>query len=71
MARSTTHATRRLVGLTEAAAYAGASTKTIRRRISDGTITGYRMGAKSIRVDLNEIDDRLLRPIPTTGGDAA
>lgn len=51
------------------AVHAGVSQKTIRRRIADGTLTGYRMGPRLIRVDLNELD-ALLRPIPTAG-DAA
>lgn len=58
---------RRLASIQTGADYADVSTKTIRRRISDGTLTGYRMGPRLIRVDLNELDD-LLRPIPTVGG---
>lgn len=61
---------RRLVGLPEAAAYAGCSTKTLRRRVADGSITAYRMGPRLLRIDLNELD-AALRPIPTAGGDAA
>jgi len=38
--------------------------KTIRRRISGGDLTGYRMGPRIIRVDLNEVA-ALLHPIPT------
>ena len=64
---SNTRAPRRhLVSLAEAAEQAGCNPKTIRRRISDGSLTGYRMGPRLIRVDLNELD-RLLRPIPTAG----
>lgn len=58
---------RRLESIHHAAEYAGVSTKTIRRRIADGSLTGYRMGPRLIRVDLNELDG-LLRPIPTAGG---
>ena len=54
---------RRLVGIAEAAEYAGVCTKTIRRRISDGTITGYRLGARVIRVLLNALDEAR-RPTP-------
>lgn len=33
------------------------SPRTIRRRIADGTITGYRIpGTRAIRVDMNEIE---------------
>lgn len=58
---------RRLASINQAAEYAACSTKTIRRRIADGSLTGYRMGRRIIRVDLNELD-QLLRPIPTTTG---
>jgi len=57
------------VPIAAGAVHAGVSQKTIRRRIADGTLTGYRMGPRLIRVDLNELD-ALLRPIPTAG-DAA
>jgi excisionase family DNA binding protein len=63
-------AIRRLDSIQNAAAYAGVSTKTIRRRISDGSLTGFRMGPRLLRVDLNELD-AMLRPIPTAGGHRA
>lgn len=59
---------RRLESIPHAADYLGVSTKTIRRRIADGSLTGYRAGPRLIRVDLNEVD-RLLKPIPSAGGD--
>jgi excisionase family DNA binding protein len=58
---------RRLVSPGDAATYIGVHEKTIRRRISDGTITGYSIGKRAVRVDLNEIDEKLLRRIPTAG----
>lgn len=70
MAKSTNSHQRRLVSIGQAAEYAGVSTKTIRRRIADGTLTGYRLGSRIIRVDLDAVDG-LLRPIPAAGGDAA
>jgi excisionase family DNA binding protein len=60
---------RRLASIAGAADYAAVSTKTIRRRISDGSLTGYRMGPRVIRVDLNELDG-LLRPIPAAKADS-
>lgn len=63
-------ATRRLVSTTEAADYIGCHPLTIRRRIADGTLTGYRMGPRMLRVDLDELD-AALRPIPTARGGAA
>ncbi|WP_155269466.1 excisionase family DNA-binding protein [Mycobacterium avium] len=32
------------------------TSRTIRQMIADGRLTGYRSGARLIRVDLNEID---------------
>jgi len=42
----------------------GCSTRTVRRYIADGRLTGYRMGPRLIRVDMAEVD-ALLSPIPT------
>ncbi len=72
MARTTRRTPRRLVRLVPGAEYAQQSVKTLRRRIADGTITGYRAGPKLIMVDLDEIDSVLIRPIPAARrGDAA
>jgi len=54
---------RRLVSLLDAAEFAGVHPRTIRRRVADGTLTGYRMGPRLLRIDLNELD-AMLRPIP-------
>lgn len=53
---------RRFASIQHTAEYADVNVKTIRRRISDGSLTGYRMGPRLIRVDLREVD-ALLRPI--------
>jgi excisionase family DNA binding protein len=58
---------KRLASINGAAAYCGLHPRTIRRRIADGTLTGHRAGPRVIRVDLNEVDERLLQPIPTAG----
>ena len=65
-----TQTARRLVPLDSAADHLGVSPRTLRRRIADGSITGYRMGPRIIRVDLNEVE-ALLTPIPTAAGTAA
>jgi excisionase family DNA binding protein len=70
MAKSAKTATRRLASINQAAEYAAVSTKTIRRRIADGTLTGYRMGSRIIRIDLDEIDE-VLTVIPTRSTDPA
>ncbi|PMC75532.1 helix-turn-helix domain-containing protein [Brachybacterium sp. UMB0905] len=49
----------------EAAEYLGASTKFVRALIARGDLTGYRIGARQIRLDLREID-QALAPIPTS-----
>lgn len=48
-----------------AAARLGVNPKTLRRRIADGRLTGYRLGSL-VRLDPREVD-ALLRPIPTVG----
>jgi excisionase family DNA binding protein len=58
---------RRLVSIPVAAEAADVCTKTIRRWIAEGRITGYRVGARLIKVDLDELESTF-RPI---GGGAA
>jgi hypothetical protein len=53
-----------LVSLAVAAGLFRISIKTVRRRISDGTVHGYNVG-RLIRVDLEELRDRMLVEIPT------
>ncbi len=53
-----------LVTLQAAAELLKVSPKTLRRRIADGTVTGYRVG-RLIRVDLDELGRALVRAIPT------
>ena len=60
-----------LVTLAAAAEIAAVNPKTIRRRIADGTLAGYRIGPRLLRVDLNEVEAKLLRRIPSGGADAA
>lgn len=60
---------RRLRKIQPAAEYADVHPRTIRRRIADGSLTGYRFGPRVLLVDLNELD-ALLRPIPTAGSAA-
>ena len=53
-----------LVPLAVAAENLGVSVKTIRRRIADGTVRGYRVG-RLIRVDLDELRQSLVVEMPT------
>ncbi len=66
LANKQTH--KHFVSIAEAAEAVGVHPRTIRRRISDGSLIGYRTGPRLIRVDRNDVD-ALLRPIPTAGGD--
>ena len=59
---------RRYASFAEAAEYAGPHERTLRRYVIDGRLTGYRVGPKILRVDLDEVD-RLFRPV-ATGRDA-
>ena len=52
------------MSLAVAAAYADVSTRTLRRYISHGRLTGYRVGPRLVKIDLNEVD-AMVRPIPT------
>jgi excisionase family DNA binding protein len=57
---------RRIASINDAAEYAGVSTKTIRRYVSAGRLTGYRFGPRLIKINLAEVDV-LLKPVPTVG----
>lgn len=46
----------RYASLGDAAVYAGFSIRTLRRYISQGRLTGYRVGEQAIRVKLDDID---------------
>jgi excisionase family DNA binding protein len=52
------------ISLQEAAQVTGLSTRTIRRRISDGTVPAYQLGKSSIRIRLDELE-KALRRIPS------
>ena len=52
------------VSLDEAADMMSLSTRTIRRRISDGTIPAYQCGRRSIRIRVDELE-AALRRIPS------
>lgn len=52
------------VSLDEAAHIMSLSTRTIRRRISDGTIPAYQCGKRPIRIRLDELE-AALRRIPS------
>ena len=49
------------LSLEEAAEVMSLSTRTIRRRISDGTIPAYQCGRRPIRIRLDDLEDALRR----------
>lgn len=62
------HAPRKRLGsVAECADEFGLSTKTVRRRIADGTVPAYRVG-RLIKIDLDAAAAALLRPIPSAAG---
>lgn len=67
---ATTSKRKQLGSLSEGADVLGCSTKTLRRYIAAGILTGYRVGPRNLRVDLAEVE-ALARPIPAASGDAA
>ena len=54
----------RLIDVKASAQRLAVSPQTIRRMISRGDLTAYRVGPKLLRLDADELD-RIARPIPT------
>ena len=54
------------ISLEQAAEITEQSVKTIRRRISDGTIPAYRFGPRQIRIKLEDLE-ATARRIPSAG----
>jgi excisionase family DNA binding protein len=54
------------LSIEEAAEVMSLSTKTIRRRISDGLIPAYRCGRRNIRIRLDELE-AAFRKLPAAG----
>ncbi|WP_392545267.1 helix-turn-helix transcriptional regulator [Oryzobacter telluris] len=62
----TTNPRREYESLAEAAERTGVSIRTLRRRISSGQLTAYRLGQRVIRVHPDDVDQLLMR-IPAAG----
>ena len=60
----TTRALPIYLSIEEAADVMSLSTRTIRRRISDGTIPAYRCGRRNVRIRMDELE-AALRRVPT------
>jgi excisionase family DNA binding protein len=52
------------VSLEQAAEITAQSVKTIRRRVSDGTLPAYRLGPRAIRIRLDDLE-AMARRLPT------
>lgn len=57
---------RRFVTIDEASGYTGLAPRTLRDYITQGRLTGYRVGPRALRFDLDELE-QLFRPIPAGG----
>lgn len=64
MAKRTTP--RRLAPLGAAADRLAVHPRTVRRMIANGQLTGYRVGDRMVRVDMDEVD-QIAKPIPAAG----
>jgi excisionase family DNA binding protein len=47
---------RRYAKISEAAAYIGVTERTVFTMLDDGRLTGYRLGKRVLRIDLNQVD---------------
>jgi excisionase family DNA binding protein len=57
-----------MVSIAAAADHYGVSRQTVRRWIASGKITAYRVDPRLIRVDLEEIEARIIHTVPTVNG---
>ena len=55
----------KLVSIAAAADHYGVSQQTVRRWIASGRITADRVGPRLIRVDLDEIEAKIIHTVPT------
>jgi len=55
---------RRYASVKTAAEIYDINPRTVRRWISEGRITGYKIGAMLVKVDLNELEEKIVRVIP-------
>jgi excisionase family DNA binding protein len=58
----------KMVSIAAAADHYGVSRQTVRRWIASGKITAYRVDPRLIRVDLEEIEARIIHTVPTVNG---
>jgi excisionase family DNA binding protein len=66
--KSRTTLSRHLISINQAADRLGVNPRTIRRMVSRGQLTAYRVGNKIVRLDSDDVD-ALPHRIPTAPGD--
>lgn len=64
MPRKSQQPARRYASVDTAAEIYDVNPRTVRRWISEGRVTGYKIGAMLVKVDLNEVDEKIVRVIP-------
>jgi excisionase family DNA binding protein len=64
MSRKSQQPARRYASVKIAAEIYDVNPRTVRRWISEGRITGYKIGAMLVKVDLNELEEKIVRVIP-------
>lgn len=62
MRRSAEPRPRRWATTAEAAAYAHVSPRTMERYVLERYVPSYRIRGRTVRIDLDDVDTRLLRP---------
>ena len=58
----------KMVSIAAAADHYGVSRQTVRRWIASGRITAHRLGHRLIRIDLEEIEAKVIHTVPTVNG---
>jgi excisionase family DNA binding protein len=58
----------KMVSIAAAADHYGVSRQTVRRWISRGKITAYRIEPRLVRVDLDEVESKIIHTVPTVLG---
>jgi excisionase family DNA binding protein len=58
----------KMVSIAASADHYGVSQQTVRRWIASGKITAQRVGPRLIRIDLDEIESKIIHAVPTVNG---
>ncbi|MBA2559786.1 MAG: helix-turn-helix domain-containing protein [Propionibacteriales bacterium] len=62
---------RKFDSLTETADRLGVNERTVRRWVSEGRLTAFRLGPRMLRFDPEQVDRSLFREVPTAAQPAA